>query len=131
MKLAACKSAPFVGGVKKPHHFCQGTVALREIQKYQKSMDLLIRKLQFQQLVREIAQELKKDLHFQSIAVLALEEADESYLPNHLVDANWCAIHAKQVIIMPADLQLAWRIRGKCVWKYWLWMKKYMYANQE
>ena len=100
MKLAACKSTPFVGGVKKPHHFCQGTVALREIQKYQKSTDLLIRKLQFQQLVHEIAQELKNEL-------LALQEAYESYLRNHLVDANWCASHAKQVIIMPKDLQLA------------------------
>lgn len=52
---AARKSAPAAGGVKKPHKFRPGTVALREIRKYQKSTDLLIRKLPFQRMVREIA----------------------------------------------------------------------------
>lgn len=60
------------GGVKKPHRFRPGTVALREIRKYQKSTDLLIRKLPFQRLIREIASEYKNDLRFQSAAVLAL-----------------------------------------------------------
>ena len=53
---AARKSAPTAGGVKKPHRYRPGTVALREIRKYQKSTDLLLRKLPFQRLVREIAQ---------------------------------------------------------------------------
>jgi len=53
-------------GVKKPHRFRPGTVALREIRKFQKSTELLIRKLPFQRLVREIAQEYKSDLRFQS-----------------------------------------------------------------
>ena len=70
---AARKSAPATGGVKKPHRYRPGTVALREIRKYQKSTELLIRKLPFQRLVREIAQDFKTDLRFQSSAVLALQ----------------------------------------------------------
>ncbi|KAA8515197.1 hypothetical protein F0562_018376 [Nyssa sinensis] len=77
---AARKSAPATGGVKKPHRFRPGTVALREIRKYQKSTELLIRKLPFQRLVREIAQDFKTDLRFQSSAVAALQEAAEAYL---------------------------------------------------
>ncbi|KAF6298664.1 hypothetical protein mRhiFer1_006172 [Rhinolophus ferrumequinum] len=86
---AARKSAPSTGGVKKPHRYRPGTVALREIRRYQKSTELLIRKLPFQRLVREIAQDFKTDLRFQS------------------------AIHAKRVTIMPKDIQLARRIRGE------------------
>ena len=74
---AARKSAPATGGIKKPHRFRPGTVALREIRRYQKSTELLIRKLPFQRLVREIAQDFKTDLRFQSSAVLALQEACE------------------------------------------------------
>ena len=70
---AARKSAPATGGVKKPHRYRPGTVALREIRKYQKSTELLIRKLPFQRLVREIAQDFKTDLRFQSSAILALQ----------------------------------------------------------
>src|ERR1019366_2671961 len=70
----ARKSAPAVGAVKKPHRFHPGTVALREIRRYQKSTELLIRKLPFQRLVREVAQDYKTDLRFQSSAVLALQE---------------------------------------------------------
>ncbi len=77
---AARKSAPATGGVKKPHRYRPGTVALREIRRYQKSTDLLIRKLPFQRLVREIAQDFKNDLRFQGSAILALQEAAESYL---------------------------------------------------
>ena len=80
---AARKSAPAIGGVKKPHRYRPGTVALREIRKYQKSTELLIRKLPFQRLVREIAQDFKTDLRFQSSAVLALQEASESYLVDY------------------------------------------------
>jgi len=112
---AARKSTPQVsgGGVKKPHRFKPGTVALREIRKYQKSTELLIRKLPFQRLVREIAQEYKTDLRFQSAAIAALQEASESYLVGLFEDTNLCAIHAKRVTIMPKDIQLARRIRGE------------------
>ncbi|CAI9728925.1 Histone H3 [Octopus vulgaris] len=90
-----------------------GTVALREIRRYQKSTELLIRKLPFQRLVREIAQDFKTDLRFQSSAVMALQEASEAYLVGFFEDTNLCAIHAKRVTIMPKDIQLARRIRGE------------------
>ncbi|KAK9665500.1 hypothetical protein RND81_14G115800 [Saponaria officinalis] len=107
------KSAPTIGGVKKPHRYRPGTVALREIRKYQKSTELLIRKSPFQRLVREIAQNYKSDLRFQSHAVWALQEAAEAYLVGLFEDTNLCAIHAKRVTIMPKDMQLAKRIRGE------------------
>jgi histone H3 len=93
----ARKSDPATGGMKKPHRYRPGTVALREIRKYQKSTELLIRKLPFQRLVREIAQDFKTDLRFQSSAVVALQEASESYLVGLFEDTNLCAIHAKRV----------------------------------
>jgi histone H3/H4 len=74
--------------------------------------DLLIRKLPFQRLVREIATEFKQEVRFQSQAVLALQEAAEAYLVSLFEDTNLCAIHAKRVTIMSKDLQLAKRIRG-------------------
>ncbi|CAM2098078.1 unnamed protein product [Caretta caretta] len=110
---AARKSAPATGGVKKPHRYRPGTVALREIRRYQKSTELLIRKLPFQRLVREIAQDFKTDLRFQSSAVMALQEASEAYLVGLFEDTNLCAIHAKRVTIMPKDIQLARRIRDR------------------
>ena len=110
---AARKSAPAVGGVRRPHRFRPGTVALREIRKYQKNTELLIRKLPFQRLVRECAQDFMTDLRFASSAVLALQEASESYLVGLMEDSNLCAIHAKRVTIMPKDMQLARRIRGE------------------
>ncbi|XP_062285624.1 histone H1-like isoform X1 [Scomber scombrus] len=112
-KKAARKSAPATGGVKKPHRYRPGTVALREIRRYQKSTELLIRKLPFQRLVREIAQDFKTDLRFQSSAVMALQESSEAYLVGLFEDTNLCAIHAKRVTIMPKDIQLARRIRGE------------------
>ena len=101
------------GGVKKPHRYRPGTVALREIRRYQKSTELLIRKLPFQRLVREIAQDFKTDLRFQSSAIGALQEATEAYLVSLFEDTNLCAIHAKRVTIFPRDIQLARRIRGE------------------
>lgn len=111
--LAARRGARSVGGVKKPHRYRPGTVALREIRKYQKSTDLLIRKAAFQRLVREIAQDYKSDIRFQSLALLALQEASEAYLVGLFEDTNLCAIHGKRVTIMPKDIQLARRIRGE------------------
>ncbi len=78
--------------------------------------DLLIRKLPFQRLVREIATEFKQEIRFQSQAVLALQEAAEAYLVSLFEDTNLCAIHAKRVTIMSKDLQLAKRIRGDRFW---------------
>jgi len=109
---AARKSAPATG-VKKPHRFRPGTVALREIRRYQRSTEMLLRKLPFQRLVREIAQDFKNDLRFQSHAIFALQEAAEAYLVGLFEDTNLCAIHAKRVTIFPKDIQLARRIRGE------------------
>ncbi|GAA5875204.1 hypothetical protein JCM16303_005044 [Sporobolomyces ruberrimus] len=107
---------PVDGGKKrKPHRFRPGTVALREIRKYQKSTELLIRKLPFQRLVREIAQDLpgeRKMLRFQGAALLCLQEASENYLVDLFSDTNLCAIHAKRVTIQPKDMTLARRLRG-------------------
>ena len=113
--IPAWKSTPAAveGGVKKPHRYRPGTVALREIRRYQKSTELLIRKLPFQRLVREIAQDFKTDLRFQSAAIMALQESAEAYLVGLFEDSNLCAIHAKRVTIMPKDIQLARRIRSK------------------
>ena len=76
-------------------------------------MELLIRKLPFQCLVREVAQDFKTDLHFQREVIGALQEAAEAYLVGLFDDTNLCAIHARRVTIMPKDIQLARRIRGE------------------
>ncbi|XP_039327535.2 histone H3.3C-like [Saimiri boliviensis] len=108
---ATRKSAPSTGGVKKPHRYRPGTVALCEIRCYH--AELLICKLPFQRLVREIAQDFKTDLRFQSAAMGALQEASEAYLVGLFEDTNLCATRAKCVTIMPKDIQLARRIRGE------------------
>ncbi|KIW35843.1 histone H3 [Exophiala oligosperma] len=99
-------------GVKRARRYRPGTVALREIRRYQKSTDLLIRKLPFQRLVREIAQSFNSDLRFQSSALGALQEAAENYLVSLFEDTNWCTIHAKRVTIQSKDMQLARRLRN-------------------
>jgi histone H3 len=100
----------------KKRRYRPGTRALMEIRKYQKSTDLLIRKLPFSRLVRSIAQDCfarpGEVFRWQSTAVLALQQAAEAYLTGMFEDANECAIHAKRVTLMPKDLYLARRIRG-------------------
>jgi histone H3 len=85
--------------VKNSYRYKSGTVALREIRHYQRSTELLIRKLPFQRLVREVAEGFKSDLRFQSTAIGALQEAVEAYLLSLFADTNMCAIHAKRVTI--------------------------------
>ena len=109
---AACIAARVAGGVKKPHRYLPGTVALRHIRKYQKSTDLLIRKLPFQRLVRQICDHFKSDVRFHSTAMLALQEAAEAYLVGIFEDTNlFVTIHAKRMTILPKNMQLAKRIR--------------------
>jgi histone H3 len=105
------------GGVKKPHQYRPGTVALCEICKFQKTTELLISKAPFQRLVREITHDMfkNKDLHFQSLAVLTLHEASEAYMVGMFEDTNLCAVHAKRVTVMPRDMLLARRLRGE-IW---------------
>ncbi|GAA5987442.1 hypothetical protein JCM10908_001954 [Rhodotorula pacifica] len=106
------------GKPRKPHRFRPGTVALREIRKYQKSTELLIRRLPFQRLCREIALSFKDDggFRWQGSALQALQEAAEHYLVDLFSDCNLCAIHAKRVTIQPKDMQLARRLRGDLRW---------------
>ncbi len=116
-KTAPPVTAPVTaaGRVRKPHRFRPGTVALREIRKYQKSTALLIAKLPFARLVRELMEECKTGLRIQTIALMAFQEAAEAYLVGLFEDTNLCAIHAKRVTIQPKDIQLARRIRGERV----------------
>ena len=101
-----------LGGVKKPRRYRPGTVALREIRKYQKSTNLLIRCLPFQRLVREVSQQIKSDLRFQSTALLALQEAAEAYLVNMFEEVNLCAFHGRRVTIQVKDMRLWKRMKG-------------------
>ena len=101
------------GGVKKPFRFRPGTVALREIRRYQKGTGLLLLKLPFQRLVREIAVQGKEGLRFEAGTVLAIQEATEAHIVNLFADTCLCAIHGRRVTIMPKDIQLARRLRGE------------------
>lgn len=113
---AARKSASYTveGGIKKPRRFHPGTVALREIRRYQKSTELLLRKLPFQRLVREILfSETDTVNRLQAAALMALQEATEAYLIGLFEDTNLLAIHAKRQTIRPGDMNLARRLRGE------------------
>jgi histone H3 len=113
LSLKAHRKIPAASGVKVAHRFRPGTVALREIRRYQKSTENLIRLLPFQRLIREIAADFRSDLRFQKSAVMALQSATESYIVGLFEDTNLCAVHAKRTTIFPRDVQLARRIRGE------------------
>ncbi|KAK1779180.1 histone H3 [Copromyces sp. CBS 386.78] len=101
----------------KKRRYRPGTLALKEIRNYQRTTDLLVAKLPFARLVREIAMQFRpmdEEMRWQSQAILALQEAAEAFLVHLFEDTNLCAIHAKRVTIMQKDIQLARRIRG--VW---------------
>ncbi|XP_069123940.1 histone H3.3A-like [Argopecten irradians] len=111
--LRSRKSIPDPASMKKPRRFRPGTVALREIRLYQSTTKLLIRRLPFQRLVREISLKISKfNYMFKVAALAALQEASEAFLIGLFEDTNLCAIHAKRVTIMPRDIKLARRIRG-------------------
>lgn len=101
------------GGVKKTHRFRPGTVALRDIRKYQKSVDLLMRKAPFQRLVREVTQQIHPDLRFERGAIAALQEAVEAYLISLFGHTQIIAIRCKRVTIMPQDMAVVRYIRGE------------------
>ena len=114
---SAKKAAPGKGGAKKAEggkkrRFRAGTVALREIRRYQRSTKLLLLRAPFQRLVRAICGGIDSDLRFRAQALLALQESAEAYLVGLFEDANLCAIHANRVTLMRKDLDLARRIRG-------------------
>ena len=99
--------------MKKPRKYRPGTVALREIRKYQKSSELLIQKLPFQRLVKEVCSKIHRDLRFQSTALLALQEAAEDYLVRMFEHVNLYAIHGHRVTIQVKDIVLWRRITGE------------------
>ncbi|GAV00927.1 hypothetical protein RvY_11709 [Ramazzottius varieornatus] len=99
---AARKTAPVTGGMIKPNRSRPGTIVLRDIHRLRESYHLLISKLPFQRLVREIAHRIRP-----------LSETSEAYLVGIFEDTNLCAIHAKRVTIMIKDRQLARRHRGE------------------
>ena len=107
------KAIDILSKKKKLVRYRPGTVALRQIRKYQKSTERLIPFAAFQRLVREIAQERRSELRFQMSAILALQEAGESYLVGLFQDTLLIAIHRKCVTIAPKDMALARRIRGE------------------
>ncbi|BGP33227.1 histone H3.1 [Rhodotorula toruloides] len=106
------KSLKAPKGTQKRRRYRPGTVALREIRRYQKTTELLIRKLPFQRLCREICDSLAQPMRWQASALQALQEAAEDYLVDRFADTNLCAIHAKRITIQPKDMQLARRLRG-------------------
>ena len=112
-KSKAPKAAGATTGVKRAHRWRPGTVALREIRKFQRSTELLVQRAPFQRLVRELASSQKEGLRFQSSAVQAIQEATESYVISLLADTNLCAIHTRRVTIQTKDVQLALRLRGE------------------
>jgi histone H3 len=113
VRVARRKAAPAPGGVRKPHRYRPGTVALREIRRYQRSTELLIARLPFERLVREIAQDYKTDLRFTADAFSALQEASEAYVVELMENTNLETIHRGHDTIEPRDIQIARRIRGE------------------
>ena len=97
-------------------------VALREIRRYQKSTECLIKRFPFQKLIQEISQEYcicpqgpgtpSMQVRFQSTAIAAPQEAAENFIVGLFEDVNLLAVHAKRVTVMPRDIRLALRIRG-------------------
>ena len=112
-KTVTPRSTAPEGMKKKPHRFRPGTVALREIRKYQKSAERLIRRAPFVRVCREILARVsgRPDLRYSREAVDALQEATEAYLVGLFEDAQLCAIHAKRVTVMPRDMALARKLR--------------------
>lgn len=97
----------------KSRRWHPGTVALREVRRYQNSTDLLIPRAPFRRLVREVMLNMKDSIRIRSSALDAMQEATESYITSVLSDANLCTIHARRVTLFPKDLQLALRLRGE------------------
>lgn len=99
------------GGIKKPHRFRPGTVALREIRKFQRGSENLIRTAPFKRIVRELAQDIIQEygknldgVRFQADSFEALQQAAESFAVDFLDRVNLAAIHAKRVTIQSKDV---------------------------
>ena len=97
---------------KRKRRFRVGTQALRQIRTYQKSTEMLVRKLPFQRLVRHLVEKRNPKVRMQTAALYVMQQATEAFVVSLFEDTNLCAIHAKRVTVMQKDLQLAKRIRG-------------------
>ena len=114
------KQNTMTGGIKKPHRYHPGLLALWEIRRYQQSTESLIQRTPFNKLIKEISQEYQicpdgpgtpsVQVRFQSTALAALQEATENFLIGLFEDINLLAVHAKRVTVMPRDIHLALRI---------------------
>lgn len=109
---AARKSAIPSSGIKKPR-YKTGTVALKEIRRYQKSTEFLIRKLPFQRICKRLCQQQNVEMRFQVNALEVFQEAAEGFLVGFFEDARHCATHAKRVTVMPKDLALVMKLRSQ------------------
>ena len=97
---------------QKPHRYRPGTVALREIRRYQKSYDKLVPHTPFRRLCREIVQDFKAGTRWSPAALDALQEGAEAFLVEIFQATNLCALHSKRVGIQPKDMRLAIELRG-------------------
>ena len=97
---------------KRKVRYKAGSKVLAEIRKFQKATDLLIHRLPFVRLIKEITLKFHHSLQWQNLALEAIQHAAEDYLIGLMEDANLSALHAKRVTIMPKDIRLARRIRG-------------------
>ena len=95
----------------RPHPYRKGTIALREIRRYQGTTDFLISKASFQRLVREILQNIDPHLRIRKEAMLAIQETAESHLVELFKNALQVAIHAKRVTINIHDLYLIIKLK--------------------
>ena len=116
---AAHKQGGGQGARPKPHR-SYAMMALREIRRFQRSVDLLIPLLPFQRLVRKIAQDYRMDLRFQSSTILALQEAAEAWLVSLFESANLCCIHRGRITITPKDFYLVRRIHIAGINLWWI-----------
>jgi histone H3 len=108
---AARKFATPTGCTKKPFRYRPGTQALREIRRYQKTGDLLLKKTPFGRLCREIGQRKYSDLRFTSDAKITCQQCTEPYMTTLFDHGNLLAIHANRKKVIPKDIQLAQRIQ--------------------
>ena len=112
IKRAAQRSEVCVSRMTSRRRYRPGTVALRDIRRFQKSTDPLIHRLPFRRLVCGILRGLEGGFRMQSSAVLALQEACENYICSLFEDSNLCCIHAGRTTINVQDIRLAFRLRG-------------------
>lgn len=112
-KTSESRPAPTMSAGKKKinRYHKPGVMALKEIYRYQKSTDLLIKKMPFRRVIRELAREINPELRFRSVALQTIQECAENFLVKLCEDSKLVAIHAKRVTMMAKDLLLILKIK--------------------